>query len=187
MKPLAIDLFCGLLQAQFVLRTDAAVEKLVAGRTKNPDHMRLSVRSKSPSSIALMRWPVCNLKNTIFTARLTRTRHFGPSTRKSVKCHIFEVSFLFVEWAAFLVFACRPNAPKFARSLIGAFHRTISLVRVGWNNIKMFAAFSAIPAILRRTFMLISPNAASPLGAVVATPLLVGFGCFKGCSTQLTS
>lgn len=95
-KPLAIDLFCGLFQPKFDLRANAAIKKFVACRAKNPDHVRLRVRNKPPSAVALMRRTVRDLKNACFSARLAGARHIRPSPRKSVKRYVFEISFLFV-------------------------------------------------------------------------------------------
>lgn len=43
MKPLAIDLFCGLFQAKLVRRGYAIIQQFMAGRAQHPKHVALRV------------------------------------------------------------------------------------------------------------------------------------------------
>jgi hypothetical protein len=186
MKPLAIDLFCGLDQPEFGLRADASVKKLVAGRTENPDHVPLCVGSQTPCAVSLELWLVCYFEDARFTTGLTGPWHFWPSARKPIECNIFELPLLFVERPTLFVLARRPLSAKFARCLIGAFCRTIALVCTWRSDRKMPATSSTISAFFGSSFMLVAANASSALCASIAAPFLIGFRGLKSCAAQLT-
>jgi hypothetical protein len=176
MRPLAIDLYCGLdlSEAEFLLRAYAAIKQLVTGRTKNPDHMRLRIGGESPSTITFVRRAMSDLQYPSLSARLTGTRHIRPSPREPVERHVLEISLLLIERATLLVFACRPKAAKLARRLVGASRRAISLVRVGRRDVKVLAAFFAIASVLRRALVFVPPYSSSPLRTLIAAPLCIG-------------
>lgn len=73
-KPLCIDLFCGLGKPQLLWSTYPLIQKLVARRAENQNHVRLGVFHLPPRSITLESRLVCQLKHARFSARLTRLR-----------------------------------------------------------------------------------------------------------------
>lgn len=106
MKPLAIDLFCGLRrQAQLLGRANLLVEQLVAGGAENPNHVALQVGNNPPSAIALVLRFVRDLHDTGLAARLTRSRHIRTpppeSTENSVlAAKIAKIPFALSSWIA---------------------------------------------------------------------------------------
>ena len=185
-KPLAIDLFCGLFQAEFILRADSSVKKFVASRTEDPNHVRLRVRCHPPRSIAFELWFVRYFKNAILSAGLAGTRHARPPAREPIKCNVFIRPLLLVCRASLFVFARRPYPAMLASRLSGAVHRTISLVCVWRHDFKMPSTPSAIAPVLCRAFMLIPTNSSSLLGALITAPFRIGFGCLKWLRAKLT-
>jgi hypothetical protein len=183
MKPLAIDLFCGLSKPKFLGRTYVAIKKLVAGWAQNPDHMTLRIRGQTPRAVPFELWLVCYLKNARFTTRLAGSWHLWPTARQSVECNIFELSPLLIERPTFFVLARRPLSAKFAGRLVGTLCRTIALVSARRDNRKMYAASSAVPAFFGNAFVLIAMDAPGALCTFVATPFLIGLRGSKGSAT----
>jgi hypothetical protein len=186
MKPLAIDLFCGLSQPEFFLRANVTIKKLVAGRTQNPDHVRLRVGDEPPCALTPMRRSMGYLKNASLAAGLAGARHFWPSSREPIKRHVFEFPRLFVERSSLLVFASRPLPTQFTRRRVGALHGAVSLVRVWQNDRKMPATSSAVLAFFHSALVFVATNATGALSAAIGAPFLVGLGGGEGRSAQLT-
>jgi hypothetical protein len=77
-KPLAIDLFCGLdlFQAKFFWCANALVDQFMASGAKNPDHMWLGVLHLSPRTVALEFRTVGQFQYPTLSAGLARLREF---------------------------------------------------------------------------------------------------------------
>lgn len=67
-----IDLYCGLFQSEFLLRTNAAIKQFVACRTKQPEHVPLSICDDFPCAISFKLGTVRDFKDTPLSARFTR-------------------------------------------------------------------------------------------------------------------
>ena len=80
MKPLAIDLYCGLrlglCQPEFRGRANAAIQEFMTGRTEHPDHVRLAVLHLAPHAVSSVFRFVGQFKDSRFAAGLTRARQF---------------------------------------------------------------------------------------------------------------
>ena len=183
--PLAIDLFCGLFQAKFLLRANAAVKKLVAGGAQNPNHVGLCVRNEPPCAVTFMRRAMGYLKNTNFATGLAGARHFRPPASEPVECCVFELPLLFIEWPPLFVFSPSPLTPQFTRSPIGALDGAIALVSAWRRDQKMRAALGAVSSFFRGALVLVAANAPRALGTVIGAPFLVGLGRRKGGGAQL--
>lgn len=173
MKPLAIDLFCGLFQAEFLLGAYASVEQLVARRAKYPDHMPLRVTGQPPCAVTLKLWAMRDFENAGFAARLACFRHPWISTPKAVDSDIFVLSFRLVGWPANLVFSPRPCLAKISRGLNGTQIGAISPIGVGWLYRKMRAAAGTIATAIRCAFVFRPTNSACAPGAIAAAPFLI--------------
>jgi hypothetical protein len=92
-RPLAIDLYCGLRQAEFFPRADSAIKEFVACGADDPDHMSLRIGDDSPCPISLEFGPVSNFKDAGFAACLARIRQVRISTSKSTDDRILKRSF----------------------------------------------------------------------------------------------
>src|SRR5882672_5072120 len=68
MKPLAIDLFCGLRQPEGSPRANPAIKQFVAGGAEYPNHVTLGVGNDAPCAVSLVLRLVRHLKNAIFSA-----------------------------------------------------------------------------------------------------------------------
>lgn len=174
-KPLAIDLFCGLDlgDSELNCRADSMIQKLVACRAENPDHVFLCVRGQAPSTIALEVWFMCYFKDAGFTASFTCSWHIRISALESIQSHIFPArvsTFLLIFWTPFFIFSARPNASQFTGRFCGTLCGAIALIGIWWNNLKMFSAQAAISTVFGSSFMLFSPYSASALCAVTTAP-----------------
>ena len=173
-RPLAIDLFCGLgLKSERFWRANTSIQQLVTSGAQNPDHVALRVGGQSPRSISFESRLVGDLKNPIFSTRLTSFRSFRVSPPKTVYSHVFKCSFGLIYWAALTIFSCRPDSSQLASCAYGATNRAIPTIAIWWPDFKVGATRRAVAAMFSRPLMLVSANATGPLGAVVTTPLLV--------------
>lgn len=164
-EPLAIDLFCGLSQPEFIGSAYLFVDKLVARWAKNPDHVPLAIRHDPPSAVAFMAGPVRYLQNPAFSACLARLRDVRVFSAQPLKRSIFvwaprivdflEVWFPFVERSA-LLFCCNSPALSRAISLVAVWpfdRETVSAdrtVAAGFRDIGLFAAPKPPSAALAR-------------------------------------
>jgi hypothetical protein len=130
MKPLAIDLYCGVCQAKFSLRANASVQEFVTGGAQYPEHARLRISNDAPRTISLELWTVGDLKNAPLSTGLARLRQIAAPARQAIEHCVPERSVSIVErllsWMA-----AHPNPAVIARGLAGAIVRTISAVRAG--------------------------------------------------------
>jgi hypothetical protein len=185
-QPLAVDLFCGLFQAEFFRRTNASVEKPVACWAQNPNHVRLRIRSKSPRSASLVRWTMGYLKNTRFTAGLAGAWHVRPSSGESVKRHVLEFPIRFIKRSPFFIFTSRPLSAEFSRCRISAIYGAISLVRAWRNNFKVLSASTTLGAVLSSAFVFLPSDSSSPSSAIISTPLFVWSDRLEWIFAELT-
>ncbi len=175
MKPIAIDLFCGLglFQPEFINRANFTIKKFMACWTKNPNHVTLHISSSSPSTIAFMVWAMRNFQDAFFSTGFARSGYIGTSALESIDRCVFIFPFLFIQWPALLIFSPSPNAAKFPRGLASTFHRAISLICIRRHYSEVLSALPAICAIFRSAFVLISSNSPSALRAVITAPFSI--------------
>ena len=177
-KPLAIDLFCGLLEPELRWGADALVEKLVACRAQNPDHMPLAVRHKSPSAVALKAGPVSDFDNSRFATRFAHNRYIRIAAPQALKSNVsirasrvifaLRVGFCFVERLTLRLscFCC-------------ADFRAIALIAVRRRNIEMRTAYAAVASFLCYVILLAAPQPTSAALAFDRTIKLIGTLGFK--------
>ncbi len=67
-KPLAIDLFCGLRDAELAGRANLTVKQLVACRAEYPEHVPLRVAHQPTSAIAPELWAMGNFHDASLSA-----------------------------------------------------------------------------------------------------------------------
>ena len=160
MKPLAIDLFCGLFQSELFPAANATVKKLVARRTEKPDHMALRVGHDAPSPIPLELWLVRYLKDAIFATGFAGHRQIGASPPKSVDDRVLEGSARVID-----LLDMRLAAMKFAAllpsGLARALFRAIATVGAGRHNLEMLRAAETVAAGCRHVELLFAPYAPS--------------------------
>lgn len=173
MRPLAIDLYCGLPEAQLFSGADAAIKKLVAGGAQYPNHVTLSVGRQPPRAVAFERRLVRYLQNAIFAARFAGGRHFGISTLQSVQCGILVGTGGLILGASFRIFPPRPSLSQFARGRSGAFNGAVATVAVRRLYLKVRSAPTAIASRFRRAFVLLSSDASRARGAIGRAPFFV--------------
>lgn len=183
MRALAIDLYCGLLQAEFGNRANLAVKQLVARRAENPDHMALRVGSQSPCAIPFEIRSVSDFEYAILSAGLARGRHTRIPTLESIERRVLVSACGFVFCSSLRILPSRPRLAQLSCSFNGAISRAISAVTVWWLDRKVRAASSAISAVFRSALVFVSTYPACALCAVVAAPLFVRSDCFERCGT----
>ncbi len=189
-KPLAIDLFCGLVEPKFGLSADAAIEELVACRAENPDHVWLHVRDRTPRPISLVLRLMGEFHNAVFPTRFARLRDFWEPSSHTIDQRIWaslSLPFGFVCWPSLFVFPPRPLPPQFSRRRCGTLNRAIALIGVRRLYRKVRSTAAAIRSILRRAFMLLASDAARPLRAIITAPLPVRPRGSKGLFAQMAS
>ena len=174
MKPLAVDLCCGLRQAEFFLRAYAAVQELMTGRTEYPEHMPSQICGNTPRAIALVRRPVSYLKNSRLATGFARSGNVRVSATEPSKHRVPAFSLRLIVGTPFLVFAARPQPTQFTRRRHRARGAAIATVCAWRNNLEMGPAPTTQATVFRSAFMLLAANPASALRAVAAAPLLVG-------------
>lgn len=151
MKPLVIDLFCGLglSQPKFCLGAYSSVQKFMACRAENPDHVRLSVLHLPPNSIPAVVWLVREFNNSAFTARLARSRQIGVFAAQSNNyARVLELAPAIIDllngWVlpvkgATLLFSC----------LLRASIRAIAAIAIGLDDCKMRSTNTAVSSAAR--------------------------------------
>lgn len=143
-KPLAIDLYCGLFQAEFKRCADAAINQFVACWAENPNHVRLGVACQSPRSVSFKFGAMRDFEDARFPTRFTRFWHIGVSAAKAIKCHVFELAFCLVNRPAGFVFSPCPCFSQVASGLDRAFVRTISAICAWRDYIEVFSTSHTI-------------------------------------------
>ncbi|MEQ1888061.1 MAG: hypothetical protein ABL951_02640 [Alphaproteobacteria bacterium] len=177
MKPLAIDLCCGLFQTKLLLRTNPFIKQLVAGWAKHPDHMPVCVCHYSPCAISLIIRSMRHLKDASLTARFAcrwqirvasadAGKNCIPDSRQksralgSVRFHSAWIS----THPQFALFLCRlARAPRI----------TVTTIRSRWNNIEVYTAFQAVRTLLRNVSLFVAAKSSSMRSTPSAAPFLV--------------
>ncbi len=173
-KPLAVDLFCGLYQSELRWSAYASINQFVACRAENPDHVPLRIGYQPPSSISFELRSVCDFEDAIFATRFTSSWDCGDSPFETIQGCILEVTFCFINCAAFRVFSARPYPSQFACRANRARRAAVSLVAIWWFDFEVGATGGAIDPIFCCAFMFISANAPSSLSAIIAAPFPIG-------------
>lgn len=154
-KPLCIDLFCGLSQAQLSLRANSSVKEFMTCRTKNPDHMALTIFHLPMSVHAPKLWPVRDLDNSSFSARFASSWKAGilpiyalceSSTTRSSGI----VDRLY-RWLAAVKLPSLPFS-GFLRAAFGA----VPAIRIGCRDSKVLPAYFAVST--QRYYRLLAPS-----------------------------
>lgn len=150
MKLRALDLFCGLFEPKFRLRTDTAIKKFVTGGTEYPDHVALRVRHCFPCAIALVLRLVGDLKDAGLPTCFAGCRDIGMAAFQSVDNSVAEfflsgrtISFFF------LGISTHPSSDFFSCRLPGALGTTIPLIRSWRSDVKMRSAPWAVCTLFR--------------------------------------
>jgi hypothetical protein len=182
-RPLAIDLYCGLRQAEFFPRADSAIKEFVACGADDPDHMSLRIGDDSPCPISLEFGPVSNFKDAGFAACLARIRQVRISTSKSTDDRILKRSFGIIDLSK-----SRLAAHKFttllARRLSGTIFGTISAISAGRHDFKVLPATKTIAASLGDIALFSSSPAARLSLAFGRAISLIWTLCLEGVGTN---
>jgi hypothetical protein len=180
-KPLAIDLFCGLGQFEFCGSADTAVKQLVARRAEHPEHVRLAVLHLAPHTISSMLWTVGQFDDSSLTARLTRSwkiRKLAPNSRYNSGIPVW--SSLIVDALDTWVLAVK-RTPLFSRCDLGASVRTITTVARRRRYVEMLPAYPAVSARPSDVRLLAAPQ---PSDASLATERTVTFVRALSCEAD---
>ena len=179
MKPLAIDLYCGLESGEMKVfrRADATIKKLVASRAKNPDHMGFGVRHNPPRAISLVPWLMCYFKYPTFPAGLARYREIRIFSPQAPNHRVLEGPACIVQFRFFWMSA-HPQFSEIASRIPAAIFRAISLIGAWRRDIEVVAALGAVPSGFSDVALL-TPSAASNAGlaTIGAVSLIWPLGC----------
>lgn len=182
-KPLAIDLFCGLFQAELFRSGYTFVQNLVASWAKNPYHVSLAIGHQPPAPVTLETWAMRNLNNASLTAYLAGGREVwifsseahgnGVSVWPARVIDLLNSGVLAMEGAAlnFRSFGC-------------ATVRAVALVAIRRRDIKMLSAYSAITAKLCHIGLFAPTQTPLPLLTTVRAVTLVRTFCFKSTAAH---
>lgn len=181
MKPLAIDLFCGLSEPQLLGAAYAAVEQFVARWAKDPHHVTLRVGRQPPSAVALELRFVRDLQNALLSARFARLRHLWIAPRQTIERRVFARTLRLVLGAPLRVFAPRPDLAKAPRRRRCAICRAVPSIAARRHDFKVGAAPQAFAAALSRSLVLLASHAPRATCAVAGAPLPVGSYGAKRC------
>lgn len=148
MKPLAIDLFCGLSEPELCWGANMLVDKFVTRRTKNPDHVALAIRHEAPCAIAFEPGLMCDFNYSVFTTCFARRWKIWIAPLQSFQSNISigtpGIIFTLLAW-----FLLMKRLPLCFSGTRGACLRAIALVTVRRLNAEVRAADTAITTILR--------------------------------------
>jgi hypothetical protein len=183
-RPLSIDLFCGLSQAEFFLAANPFVEQLVAGWAKHPKHVPLHIRYRAPGSVSLVLRSMSELNDPRLATRFARSWQIWKPAAHPRNDRILALPLGLVKGAALFVFSARPYLAQLARGFNRTFSRAISLIGAWRNDREVCAASAAQSALLSRSLMLVSAHPASALRAVISTPFLVWTNGLKGLGAE---
>ena len=164
MAPLAIDLCCGLvlIQAEFYLGGDAAIQQFVTRRAENPYHMGLTVLHLSPYAVSSMLWSMCQLKDSRFSARLTGAGQFRVfAAHTSNDPGIPECAPRVIHLLYFWVLAVKSSS-LFLRRHCRAFIRAVTTIAVRRDDREMLAANPAISATASYISLFVPTQTSSP-------------------------
>ena len=171
-KPLAIDLFCGSLQAKFFLRANVAIKELMTGRAENPDHMSLCVGNEFPRAVSLELRFVGDLKDSVLAGSVEGCREVRASAPETPKDGILKRAPGIV-YLAHARMAARKLSSVGSRRLFGALSGTVPRVRAGWRDLEMCSAGKAFSSRLNNIHLLPAPPPTSARGAWLRTISLV--------------
>lgn len=166
MKPVAIDLFCGLSKPELLDAANATIKKLVASGAQNPNHVPLRVGHQPPRSITLVLWLMRHFKNAAFSARLASCRQVGAPPSKSRQHRVAIRTARVVRFLLFWISSVE-HAAKIACSLLGTFFRAITAVGCGWDDCKVSATAAAICSAFRNVRLFATPASSDALRALV--------------------
>jgi hypothetical protein len=149
MKPLCIDLFCGLVlrQPKLLYREYSAIKQLVARRTQNPNHVRLRVFHLAPHAISTVFRLMRQLDNSILSAGLTgfwQVWEFASQAGNHAR--IFERSSCVINCLGTRILPVK-RAPLHLRRLSSAILGAVASVTIWRRNLEVRATYTAIPSI----------------------------------------
>jgi hypothetical protein len=182
MKPLAVDLFCGLRrEPQLHGRANALVQQLVARRAENPDHFALTVRHQPPSPISFMAGPVGDFEHPRLTACLARCRQIGVLAAQALQRSVFVGPTRIVDLLhARLAFMERP--PLRLGRLCGARRGAVALVAAGWRDVEVRSADAAVSPGRGHIALLSTPAPANPALAAWGAIKFIRALCLERCA-----
>lgn len=143
MKPLCIDLFCGLLKSQFFRRADPLVQQFMASWAQNPDHVGFSVLHFPPCPIAGEFGPMGELQHAALTTRLARLREFRVLPSDPDNDPGIPVGAAGIVNREYLRVSLVEVISAVLGSLNSAYLRAVSAVAVWWLDLKVSPAYLA--------------------------------------------
>jgi hypothetical protein len=159
-KPLAIDLFCGLGsgQPEFRLRADFLVEELVTRRTENPNHVGLRVFHFPECALSSVLWAVGEFNDSALAAGLAslgKVRIFTTHSNDNTGVLVFAsaVVDLLDRWILAV-----EGSPRFFSRLPRAIIRAVTSIAVGPIDLKVLPADAAILSVASLVGLLKSPK-----------------------------
>lgn len=176
MNPLAIDLFCGLFQAQLCGRGYSFVQHLVARRAENPDHMPLAIRHQAPAPFAFVARTVSHFDNALLPARFARARKVGVFSSESSGYYVLVWSARVVDLLNLWILSVKRAALNL-RSLGGAAVRTVALVAVRRRDVKVLSADATIATSFR--YIGLFAPAQSSLARLASVRAVALIGAFR--------
>lgn len=167
-KPICYDGYCGLDlgQSQFLLGANALVEKFVACRAQNPNHVGLSILNLAARAFTLILGPVGKLDHARFSARLAGLRNIGiPSTQTDHHSRILEFSAAVVDLLNFRLLLVKSTALT-PSGLLRAKVRAVPTITRRGDNIKVIPTDRTFASISR--YIILLSASPSPLSGLAS-------------------
>lgn len=176
MKPLCIDLFCGLgllVEPELFRRADAFVEQLVTGGAKNPDHVRAAVLHFPTLAIASEFRTVREFNNSAFTAGLASAWNFRvTATESNNQASVFEFPTRIVNLLHSWVFAVK-RAALFTTGLLSTLTGAVAAVCGRRRYVEMPSAYPAVSTRFGDIGLFMASDSSYPrLAAIRAVALI---------------
>jgi hypothetical protein len=175
-KPIAIDLFCGLVsgQPELFLGADATVQKLMACRAENPNHVGTGVLHLAECSVSAVLWTMGKLNDSAFATGLARSWQIRVfSAHPDNHARVLELSATVIDLLDRWVLSVKRSTLLFgclARTVL----RAISAVAVWLDDFKMLSANPAVPSVTGDIGLLAPPQPTSTRLTFERTVALVG-------------
>lgn len=156
-RPMAIDLFCGLLQTKFLGRANLAVKQLMARRAKHPNHVTSTIRHQPAGTVALVRWFVRDFNYTLFATRFACRREVRIFPFQARQATVFIRASRIINCLCFRI-AAMERTPLYAAGLRRAFGRAVACVSARRGYLKVLAARPAVTPTFRDVCLLMAPK-----------------------------
>lgn len=175
MKPVVIDLFCGLVlrKSHLILRANAAIQKLVACRAQHPNHVRFGVFHFSIRAISPMFWTMGQLDHPAFSAGLASGRQIRVlATHSDNDAGVLVLPAPVVDLLGCRIFPVKGTALLF-RCLTGAVVRAVAAIAVWLNYGEMLPTYAAVSSTTGDIGLLVPPQATGTSLAFGGTVALI--------------